>query len=281
MGVLDVRGLGKSYPTFTLEDVSFSLEPGTITGFIGRNGAGKTTTLKSLLNFVHPDAGSVSFFGLSFADSELAIKRRIGFVSGAVDYYPKKKLSAITAVTRSFYETWDEAAYRRYLSLFRLEEDKTPSALSAGMKVKYALALALSHNAELLLLDEPTSGLDPVSREELLEIFLELSDRGVTILFSTQITSDLDKCADRILYIRQGRLQADEARKTFAGKYRLADFTGALPDGLREKAIGPVRTRDGVTALFRAEDAAGSGFREADLASVMIHLEKSGEANAL
>lgn len=277
MSILDVRGLCKSYPTFTLKDVSFSLESGTITGFIGRNGAGKTTTLKSLLNFVHPDGGSISFFGLPFSGGEQEIKRRIGFVSGAVDYYPKKKLKTITAVTRSFYSTWDEAAYARYLALFRLEEAKTPSALSAGMKVKYALALALSHNAELLILDEPTSGLDPVSREELLEIFLELSDRGVTILFSTQITSDLDKCADRILYIRQGRLLADEARKTFAGKYRLADFSAGIPAALREQAIGPVRTRDGVTAMFRAEDAEGPGFREADLASVMIHLEKGGE----
>ena len=162
--VLEIRGLCKDYPAFHLKDVSFSLERGRIMGFIGRNGAGKTTTLKSALNIVHPAAGELKYFGLDFAENELEIKRRIAFVSGGANYYPNKKLAAITAVTRSFYEHWDEAAYRRYLKLFNLDESKTPKALSAGMQVKYALALALSHGAELLILDEPTSGLDPVSR---------------------------------------------------------------------------------------------------------------------
>ncbi|MBR3184599.1 MAG: ABC transporter ATP-binding protein, partial [Oscillospiraceae bacterium] len=153
--VLELRGLCKEYPAFRLRDVGFSLSRGRIMGFIGRNGAGKTTTLKSMLNIVHPSAGEVRFFGLDFPAHEQEIKRRIAFVSGGANYYPHKKLSAITAVTRSFYDNWDEAAYRRYLKLFALDESKTPKALSAGMQVKYALALALSHRAELLILDEP------------------------------------------------------------------------------------------------------------------------------
>ena len=135
--VLEIRGLCKDYPAFHLKDVSFSLERGRIMGFIGRNGAGKTTTLKSALNIVHPAAGELKYFGLDFAENELEIKRRIAFVSGGANYYPNKKLAAITAVTRSFYEHWDEAAYRRYLKLFNLDESKTPKALSAGMQVKY------------------------------------------------------------------------------------------------------------------------------------------------
>ena len=107
-------------------------------------------------------------------------------------------------MTRLFYPNWDEAAYREYLSLFALDENKTPSELSEGMKVKCNLAMALSHRAEVLILDEPTSGLDPFSRDELLELFLMLKERGVAILFSTHITSDLEKCADDIIYIREG-----------------------------------------------------------------------------
>ena len=202
MIALSVVDLCKKYDHFELNNVSFALETGKITGFIGRNGAGKTTTLKSLINFVHPQSGDVLFFGKSFKDNEFEIKHKIGFVAGGIDYYPKKKIKIITATTRRFYRDWDDDAYTRYMNMFSLDENKTPDELSAGMKVKYSLALALSHNAELLILDEPTSGLDPVSREDLLDVFLNLSKQGITILFSTHITSDLDKCADNIIYIK-------------------------------------------------------------------------------
>ena len=199
--VLAVRGLCKRYPGFQLDGVGFELHKGEIMGLIGRNGAGKTTTLKSLLNLVHPDAGEIRFFGLDARAHELEIKRRIGFVSGGANYYPGKKLKTILEVTRRFYPEWDEKACARYMSLFALDESKQIRQLSAGMQVKFALLLALSHRAELLILDEPTSGLDPVSREELLEVSLSLADEGVSILFSTHITSDLEKCAESITYI--------------------------------------------------------------------------------
>ena len=165
---LSVRGLTKKYPAFELREVSFDLVPGAITGFIGRNGAGKTTTLNSLLGFIRPDGGEVSFFGLDMKTHAEAIKQRIGFVSAGMAYYTGKKLKTITDVTRAFYPNWDDTAYKKYMSQFGLDESKTPAALSNGMKIKYALALALSHGADLMLLDEPTSGLDPVSREELI-----------------------------------------------------------------------------------------------------------------
>lgn len=207
MEVLSVSGLCKAYPGFALRDVSFSLAPGTITGFIGRNGAGKTTTLKALLHFVHPDAGEIRFFGLDFDARETEIKGRLGFASGGAAWYPKKRLRAITAAARRCYPHWDEGAYRGYLERFALDEGKTPAQLSDGMKVKYVLALALSHRAELLLLDEPTSGLDPVSRAELQDIFRALAaEQGTAILFSTHITSDLEHCADEIIYLKQGKL---------------------------------------------------------------------------
>lgn len=278
MSILEVRDLRKKYPSFEL-NVSFSLEQSRITGLIGRNGAGKTTTLKSMLNLVHPDSGGVRFFGMDFSDNELEIKQRIGFVSGGADFYPNKKLRTITDVSRRFYGEWDDGAYRRYMERFSLEENKTPSQLSNGMKVKYSLALALSHNAQLLILDEPTSGLDPVSRDDLLEVFLNLCDEGITILFSTHITSDLDKCADDIVYIKDGRLIAAEDMKSFVKSFRvLALSQGQLTEEMKPKLIGCKRAKEGWTALIRAQDADGIGVpsEKADLEAIMVHIEKEG-----
>ena len=274
---LAVQGLCKTYPGFRLEDVSFRLEPGTITGFIGRNGAGKTTTINSMLSFVRPDAGEISFFGLAFPENDREIKAKIGFVSAGMTYYTRKKLKAITAVTKTFYPGWDDTAYRKYMDAFGLDENKTPAELSNGMKIKYALALALSHGAELLILDEPTSGLDPVSREELVEVFLSLKDEGKTVFFSTHITSDLEKCADRILFLQQGCLKADDTLDAFRDAWRIAECAGEIPAAVKEAARGTCRTRDGYTVLVRKEDAAAFETREASLEEIMIHLEKEAE----
>ena len=272
--VLEIRGLCKDYPAFHLKDVSFSLERGRIMGFIGRNGAGKTTTLKSALNIVHPAAGELKYFGLDFAENELEIKRRIAFVSGGANYYPNKKLAAITAVTRSFYEHWDEAAYRRYLKLFNLDESKTPKALSAGMQVKYALALALSHGAELLILDEPTSGLDPVSRDELCDVFLDLADEGVSILFSTHITEDLDKCADDVTYIRSGEIVFSLPLKELREKYRTVELTAEQAETNKDRLIGCKRAKEGFTALVERGELEELGGHASDLEEIMVHLDR-------
>ena len=186
--VLQVQGLRKNYPAFTLSEVSFSLEAGRIMGFIGRNGAGKTTTLKSILGLVHPDAGEIRYFGLPFAQNEQRIKEQIGYAAGGTSYYQRRRVGEIARMTASFYPGWDDAAYRNYLRRFSLDESKCLRELSEGMKVKFLLTLALSHHAKLLLLDEPTSGLDPVSREELLEIFLRLAGGGGGIPFFTPTT---------------------------------------------------------------------------------------------
>ncbi|MCR5136181.1 MAG: ABC transporter ATP-binding protein [Oscillospiraceae bacterium] len=219
MNITEVRNLGKDYPSFRLQDVSFSIQPGRITGFIGRNGAGKTTTIKSMLNLVHPDRGEILFFGLPFTSHEADIKQRIGYSTGTVSWYPRKKIRDIVDIVSRFYETWDDEAYRRYLRLFSLDESKTPLELSEGMKVKLNLLLALSHRAEILILDEPTSGLDPFSRDELLGIFTELKEHGVAVFFSTHITSDLEKCADDIVYISGGKIVAALPKTAFEAKY--------------------------------------------------------------
>lgn len=230
MAVLEVQGLCKRYPGFLLDNISFSLESGRIMGLIGRNGAGKTTTLKSIFNLVHPDGGKIRIFGLDMPQDEREIKQRIGYAGGAVDYYKKKKLRDISAVTGTFYSGWDDAAYHRYLDAFSLDENKTPSELSEGMRVKFSLTLALSHGAELLILDEPTSGLDPVSRAELLDTFLFLKDRGVSILFSTHITTDLEKCADDITYIAGGKLIDSKPLNAFMSENAQAGHGDSLED---------------------------------------------------
>lgn len=219
MAVVSIRNLTKIYPSFKLDNVDFSLEPGRIAGFIGRNGAGKTTTIKSMLNLVHPDGGEVDYFGMNLLGNEAAIKQRIGYSTGTVNWYPRKKIREIVAVTKDFYDSWDDASYRKYLEMFSLDEEKTPLELSEGMKVKVNLMLALSHRAEVVILDEPTSGLDPFSRDELLELFKELKKEGIAIFFSTHIITDIERCADDIIYISKGRIVASLPKEEFESTY--------------------------------------------------------------
>ena len=220
MNVLTVKGLCKSYPSFTLKEVSFALPQGTVMGFIGRNGAGKSTTLKSILGLVHPDKGQVTFMEQDVAQNEQYMKENIGVVLGGIDFYAQKKIKTITDVTRRFYPNWEDEKYRHYLSLFGLDESKRVRELSDGMRVKYLIALALSHQAKLLILDEPTSGLDPVSRDELTELFRAIvADGSRSILFSTHITSDLEKCADHITFIKDGEIFYTGAKADFLTEY--------------------------------------------------------------
>lgn len=270
--VLEVKRLCKRYPGFLLDNVSFSLKPGTITGFVGRNGAGKTTTLRCLLDLVHPTSGEIRFFGHPHGVDPSIVRQHVGFASGTTNYYMQKKLSVLSAVTSSFYTNWDDARHARLMQQFSLDPNKTPAQLSAGMKVKYSIATALSYHASLLILDEPTSGLDPASRSDLLEVFLELVEtEGVTILFSTQITSDLEDYADNIIYIREGQIIADEALTTFTDRYRIVKFA-AMPandTGL----LGLRRIRGGWDALVSAGTVpAGGTVRDATLNDIMIHM---------
>ncbi len=282
--VLEIENLCKNYKNFQLKDVSFTLERGRIMGFIGRNGAGKSTTLKSIMNFIHYDSGNIRIFGKHMADSELELKQKIGFVTGGIDFYTKKKLGVLTDVTRKFFENWDEECYRDLMDRFGLLEEQTPAKLSAGMKLKYTITLALSHGAELLILDEPTSGLDPVSRDELLEMFIRFADEGKSILFSTHITSDLDRCADDVTYIRDGRIVISTGLDDLLDQYRVYDFQPEdLTPELSGYLIGTRRLRRRHTALIRTEDAAALGVtaRDAELEDVMVHLESADRTGIL
>ncbi|MCI2068769.1 MAG: ABC transporter ATP-binding protein [Bacilli bacterium] len=222
--ILQVKGLCKKYPSFKLDNVSFSIAKGEIAGFIGRNGAGKTTTLKCLANLVHKDDGDITMFGLDFKKNEEECKTKIAFVLEGIDYYPRVKIKKLTEVTRRYYPKWDEKKYRKYLRAFGLKEDLTMKQMSNGMKLKYQLAVSLSHGGDLLIFDEPTSGLDPISRDEIQEIFKTIvSDKNKSILFSTHITTDLEKCADKIIYLSHGRIVMEKSKEAFLASFKLIE----------------------------------------------------------
>ena len=279
--ILTVRNLCKNYPAFELHDVSFSIRASSIMGLIGRNGAGKTTTIKSILRLVRPDRGSVEFRGQPVDDDAAALRREAGYVSGDLCYYPRKRLSQLTAVTRSFYSAWDSARYEALLRRFSLDDSKRVCELSAGMKVKYQLACALSHGAKLLILDEPTSGLDPVSRDDLLDLLRSLCEQdGVSILFSTHITSDLDACADDVTYLQNGTVAQSVSLAGFTAPWKkLTGPETALAPALRGALRGLRVHRGEFEALYPSDLPCPAGCREelADLQTVMVYLEREVE----
>lgn len=279
--ILTVRNLCKHYPAFELHDVSFSIRASSIMGLIGRNGAGKTTTIKSILRLVRPDGGSVEFLGQPVDDDAAALRREAGYVSGDLCYYPRKRLSQLTAVTRSFYSAWDSARYEALLRRFSLDDSKRACELSAGMKVKYQLACALSHGAKLLILDEPTSGLDPVSRDDLLDLLRSLCEQdGVSILFSTHITSDLDACADDVTYLQNGTVAQSVSLAGFTAPWKkLTGPETTLAPALRGALRGLRVHRGEFEALYPSDLPCPAGCREelADLQTVMVYLEREVE----
>ena len=218
--ILRLENVRKTYPSFTLKNVSFEVKPGQIMGFIGRNGAGKTTTLKCIMNLIHYESGKISAFETDMSKNELENKQRIGFALSELNYYPNKTIRQLVDVTKRFYKKFDQKKFDEACRLFNLNQDKKLEELSSGMKVKYSVAIALSHDAELLILDEPTSGLDPVSRDEILDIFRKIvKNKDRAILFSTHITSDLDKCASDITYIHDGEIIYSGTKNDFVNSY--------------------------------------------------------------
>ena len=281
MNLIEINGLCKNFESFQLKNVSFSLEEGYIMGFIGRNGAGKSTTRKTMLNLMKNDGGEVKLCGLSIPKDELEIKNQVGYVFGGVDFYPEAKISRITNVTKSFYHEWDDARYKELCERFEIDQNKKFKQLSAGMKVKYSVAVAMSHNPKLLILDEPTSGLDPAARDDLVLLFQEFVEDGAhSILFSTHITSDLEKCADYITYIKQGQILASTDRDSFRESYiSVAGKKDQLTPDVEPKIIGLHTHQLGFEGLMKTEDKAlaeKGGFEMASptLEDIMIHIER-------
>jgi len=244
--VLDIKNLRKEYKDFALDGISFSLEKGYIMGFIGPNGAGKSTTIKLIPNLIKKDSGEIKIFGLDNLAYETEVKNRIGFVLDEAFYYEMLTVKEMKNIIAPHYKNWDKGLFSLYIKRFELPLDKKIKDLSKGMKMKFSLAIALSHHAELLLMDEPTSGLDPVIRSELLDILSELMEsEDLSIFFSTHITSDLDKIADYIVFIDNGKIVLDKAKDDILENYGIVKGPKGLIDkndpmfiGYRENSFG-------------------------------------------
>ena len=257
--ILEIQGLCKTYDDFSLQDVSFSLPRGYIMGFVGQNGSGKTTTIRSILNMAQFDSGKISVFGLDSVTDSIAIKERLGVVFDSLYLAEHLNAKQIETQLRPFYKDWDSKEYHARLKAFNLPEDKKVGDFSKGMKMKFMIAVALSHKPELIILDEPTSGLDPVARDELLDILAEyIEDENRGVLFSTHITADVERIADFVTILHNGKVWYTGTKDDLAADYAvLKGDAKDIPEGVMDKLIGYHNYRNGFEALIRTADLAG------------------------
>lgn len=241
--ILEVTGLNKSYGDFSLSNVTFSLPEDCITGFIGVNGAGKTTTLRSILRLATNASGNIKIFGLDMKKHERELKNRIGVVMDDGGFYDELTMSEMKNVIAPAYSSWSEQDYKDYMDRFSLNQKQKINTLSKGMRMKYALALALSHKAELLIMDEPTSGLDPLIRSQLLTILTDyMKEGGKGVFFSTHITSDLEKVADMLIMIDHGKIVFQEEKDTLLESYRVVKGDTKELDQENRKLFQSIKT---------------------------------------
>lgn len=217
MNHIEVNHIHKKYEQFQLNDVSFTVPAGCVVGFIGENGAGKTTTIKSILNCIHLDQGEIKLFGKPISDD---IKEDIGVVFDQNFFYEGITAKDIDQILKNTYKNWDSQLFYQYCKAWDLPENQPMKKLSKGMKMKVSIASALAHHPKLLILDEATSGLDPISRNDILDIFLDfMQDENHSIFFSSHITSDLEKIADRIIFINKGHILFEKDKDEIKNNY--------------------------------------------------------------
>ncbi|MGJ7045654.1 ABC transporter ATP-binding protein [Thermoanaerobacterium thermosulfurigenes] len=253
---IEIKKLCKKYKDFSLNNISLNLPMGYIMGFVGQNGAGKTTTIRLILNMIRRDGGEIKIFGLDNVQDEQKIKQDIGVVFDDVYFVDSWKVWEVEKAIKGFYSNWSSKLFNRYTSDFNLPMDKKIRELSRGMKMKLMLAVAMSHEAKLLILDEPTSGLDPVARDELLEILAKyISDGQKSILFSTHITSDLEKIADYITIIDHGNIFYSGTKDDLLDSFCIikGDMKD-LSDSLKEKIIGLTTNIVGFAGLIPSSE---------------------------
>ena len=242
---LAVKGLTKAYRDFTLDHVSFEVPRGAIVGLIGENGAGKSTTLNAILGLVKKDAGSIEILGQPDEELSPQIRSQIGVVFDGNNYPDMLSARQLNRVFKNIYPHWDEARYLSLLKEMALPLDKAIKALSKGMKMKLSIAAALSHHASLLILDEATSGLDPVVRDDILDLFLDfVQDESHSILVSSHITSDLEKVADYIVVIHQGKVVFSKPKDELKYQYGIIRCGAAQFEALNKEEIIACRKRD-------------------------------------
>jgi ABC-2 type transport system ATP-binding protein len=279
---LEIKSLAKDYGDFRLNEVSFSVPRGYVMGLIGPNGAGKTTVIKLILNLIRRDGGEIRIFGRDNLAAEVEVKSRIGFVHDTPFFYEHLTLARLKDTVAPFYADWDDDHFQRLCREFGLPPRKRFSRLSRGTKMKFALAVALSHKAELLILDEPTSGLDPVFRRELLaKLRAFIQDEGKAVLFSTHVTSDLERIADFITLIKDGKIAFSAPRDELLDRWAVVKGGPEILKPENQSLFRVVRRREySVEALT---DQAGEARRrlgrnavieKASLEDIMFYLTK-------
>ena len=242
--ILEVRNLTKQYADFTLDHVSFSIPKGTIMGLIGENGAGKSTTINAILDLIHKDDGTVTFWGQELSSAK-QLKEDIGVVFDGINFYETLTAAKVGKISQTAYKQWDDRLYREYLNRFQLPTDKEIKTFSKGMKMKLCIAVALSHRPKLLILDEATSGLDPVMRDDILDVFLEfVQDEEHSILISSHITTDLEKVADNITFIHHGKVLFCKAKDELRYQYGIIRCGAAVFDEIDKSEILAYRKED-------------------------------------
>ncbi len=223
---IEVKNITRTYPQFSLKNVTFSVPCGSVVGFIGENGAGKSTTIRAILGLLKKGEGSITVLGENADELSPATKEKIGVVFDGLSFPENLTVKQLDKVMGGIYKTWDSDRFFGYMAKFELPLGKTFKSFSRGMVMRLSIAAALSHDTQLLILDEPTSGLDPVMRSEILDIFLEfMQDESHSILISTHITSDLEHIADYICFIHKGEIMFTEERNEMMERHRILKCT--------------------------------------------------------
>ena len=242
---LTVSGLTKRYEGFTLADISFEVPQGTITGLIGENGAGKSTTLHSILGLVHRDGGEISILGAPAEGLQLEARENIGVVFDGTNFSEELTPKRLNKVLKGVYSSWDEGYFLALLNKLSLPVSKKIKSFSKGMKAKLSIAAAFAHHPKLLILDEATSGLDPVMRDDMLDMFLEfVQDEENSILLSSHITSDLEKVADHIIFLHEGRLIFSKPKDELLENYGIVKCGAAQFEAIDRQDIITCRKQE-------------------------------------
>lgn len=280
MNAIELNHIHKSFPGFAIQDLCLTVPSGTICGLVGENGAGKSTTIRLLMNALRPDGGAARVLGVDASSPEFRdVKEDVGVVLDEA-YYPETlNTLQVGKVMAGTYKRWDQGTYERYLRRFDLPEKKQFKDFSRGMKMKLAIAVALSHQPKLLILDEATSGLDPIVRDEVLEIFNEFTrEEDHSILISSHILSDLEKLCDYIAFLHQGRLLFCDEKDRLLETYGVFAGTAEQLESLREEAIvGREETHGygGVRALVRRDEVpAGLELERASVEDIILFMVK-------
>lgn len=275
--MLTIKGLYKHYQNFSIENASFDVPDGTVVGLIGENGAGKSTIIKSVLGAVRPDGGEILFDGKPTDGLSKAERQQISFVLDDTGLPAELNLSMLDKVLAGVFEKWDRAKFRSLLQKLDLPDKKRLKDFSKGMKMKAAIAVALSYESRLLILDEPTSGLDPVVRDEILEMLYDYNrESGRAVLISSHITTDLEKICDYIVYIHRGRIVFDMEKDELLHAYAVYGTDEKQLAELDKTAVVKVLRRDYGTEVLAVRDKMPRSFtyRPVTLDDIMLFYSK-------